>query len=121
MSSSRVKWIVIYSTREFIDGRSHTSQWTKLFESADVITKKLLIERLQLLPPQISIGTPIMITENEMIDKRAIEFLWNKMFKILNKNNSDDIITIEEFALALKLLTKEEHGAMWSKFIEAMK
>lgn len=119
LSSSRAKWVATYVYREFIDGRNHMAQWTKLFGvspeniQGEAIGVSDFTQRFHDLEYQMSIGTSIDPTDDK-ISSEALELLWDRICSAIA--SKADKLTATDFANGLKIITGEEHGAMYSKF-----
>jgi len=80
LSSGRPKWIALYTTREFADGRSHISMWSEIFKNDEYLNEESFISQLSSLPYKLCLGPSITINANDDgPSSDALKLLWNRI------------------------------------------
>lgn len=121
LSAGRAKWVALYTTRTLIDDRSHESPWAKIFLSdEDAISKEDFVKRIQSLPYKTQMGPPSLpkdVSADEIPSNESIEQLWNCAARNRQEGEVKEM-NQSQLMDALKKVTGEPHGALWSDFIK---
>lgn len=142
MSAGKPKWIPVYASRRLIDGRNHMSKWSEIFfcthnsaarnhlqSYVDLhleaynyeIGKSEFSNRLIRLPYTPCLGPPTSCSQDEPISDTILEKLWVSIQQLSRAAPHKNTVNPNDMALALKSLSKEDHGFTWSVFSNQLK
>lgn len=97
LNAARAKWIPFYDEMRFIDGRRHESRWKAIFtDRSAVVSVSHLADCLSQLSPQLCIGTPYSISDEEQLDLVAVETFLIHLFEGLQLKRDERVISYEE-------------------------
>mmetsp|Transcript_1644 Transcript_1644/g.2510 ORF Transcript_1644/g.2510 Transcript_1644/m.2510 type:complete len:192 (+) Transcript_1644:53-628(+) len=114
MNAAKPKWIALYTTREFIDGRDHTAPWTRIFEEDEELSVDKFVDRVKMLPFRLPMGPKFKISADDLLDEAACR----QLFELVA--DGEDTLNADAFAEGLSRLTGEAHGASWRSFSRAL-
>ena len=112
MNAGRAKWVPSYTYRQLIDGREHTSTWSKIFENGEEVKREDFTKRLIDLPFQMNMGAVSVPADEAPSRQAALEFfnLLSAGSESLTKNQLEEILPVK---------VKDKHGVVWSAFKKA--
>lgn len=118
LTSGRPKWIAVYRERGLIDGRTHTSRWSTMFDNAieGKLSKIEFFDRLTRLQYQMSLGPAVSVPPNELPSEDSLNALWDAL---RGDENKSETITSDQIVHSLKKITGVEHGITWQDWVKA--
>lgn len=118
LSSGRPKWIATYLDRQLIDGRSHTSRWSSIFQNTKdgSISKTEFIDRFSKLQYQLCLGPQSSVSPDELPTIDSMNTLWDVL---IGDANESETLTPELMTYSLKKITGVEHGITWQDWLKA--
>ena len=112
MNAGRAKWVPSYTYRQLIDGREHSSPWSKVFENENEVNKKDFTSRLINLPYQMNMGA-LSVPADEAPSQEAVDDFFNAL------TSGKELISKEQLEEILPMKVKDKHGVVWGAFKKA--